>query len=266
MDLTLIATAVAPLAQSGVVDGVQDAIFDANVLVAGAIAFVAGLVSFASPCVVPLVPGYLSFMTGLSGDELADGTAHRGRVLLGSVLFVVGFAIPFVMLGSFVGASTFLATTPWVQRTLGVVVIVLGVLMASGRLMREVRVFNRAPDAGLAGAPVLGFIFGVGWTPCLGPAAGAILTLAAGSSGGVSYRGAILGFLYAFGLGVPFILFGLLFRRAAGALDLLKRNSRSLQIVGGVFLSAVGLALVTGAWDVFIRWLRPMINGFTPPI
>lgn len=267
MDLTELATTVAPLAQSGVADGVREAIFDANVLVAGAIAFVAGLISFASPCVVPLVPGYLSFMTGLSGDELAGGrVSHRGRVLLGSILFVLGFAIPFVMLGSFVGASTFLATNPWVQRGLGAVVIVLGVLMARGRLMREVRVFNRAPDAGLAGAPVLGFIFGVGWTPCLGPAAGAILTLAGGTAGGVSYRGAVLGFLYAFGLGVPFILFGLMFRRAAGALDLIKRNSRSLQVVGGALLAAVGLALVTGAWDVFIRWLRPMINGFTPPI
>jgi cytochrome c biogenesis protein CcdA len=128
----------------------------------------------------------------------------------------LGFAIPFVMLGSFVAASTFLATTTWVQQVLGVVVIALGLLMASGRLMREFRFMHRAPDAGLAGAPILGFVFGVGWTPCIGPAAGAILTLAGSVSGGVSYRGAILGFLYAFGLGVPFILFGLLFNRMAG--------------------------------------------------
>lgn len=253
------------LAQSGVAEGVQEAIFDANVLVAGAIAFVAGLISFASPCVVPLVPGYLSFMTGLSGEDLTEG-GRRGRVLLGSLLFVVGFAIPFVMLGSFIGASTFLATNVWIQRGMGVLVMALGVLMARGRLMREVRVLDHAPDPGLASAPLLGFVFGVGWTPCLGPAAGAILTLAGSTSGGVSSRGAVLGFLYALGLGVPFILFGLLFRRMAGTLDVLKRNSRTLQVVGGGFLVLVGLALTTGAWDVFIRWLRPMISGFTPPI
>lgn len=254
-------------AQAGVGEAVGDAIFDANVLVAGAIAFVAGLVSFASPCVIPLVPGYLSFMTGLSGEELqTSGIRQRGRVLIGSTLFVLGFAIPFVMLGSFFAASDFLATNVWVQRVMGALVIVLGVLMARGRLMREVRVMDHAPDPGLAGAPVLGFVFGVGWTPCLGPAAGAILNLSASVSGGVSWRGALLGFLYAFGLGVPFILFGLAFRRLAGTLDLLKRNSRVLQVVGGGFLVLVGLALVTGAWDVFIRWLRPMINGFTPPI
>jgi cytochrome c-type biogenesis protein len=257
----------APLAQSGVGERASDAIWNANLLVAGAIAFVAGLVSFASPCVVPLVPGYLSFMTGLSGEELASsGARARGRVFLGSVLFVAGFAIPFVMLGSFVAASTFLATTTWVQQVLGVVVIALGLLMASGRLMREFRFMHRAPDAGLAGAPILGFVFGVGWTPCIGPAAGAILTLAGSVSGGVSYRGAILGFLYAFGLGVPFILFGLLFNRTAGALAFLRRNARSLQLVGGGVLVLVGIALVTGLWDLFIRWLRPMISGFTPPI
>lgn len=266
MDL-LLTDVLGLLAQAGVGETVSDAIVDANVLIAGAIAFVAGLVSFASPCVIPLVPGYLSFMTGLSGDELATaGGARRGRVLVGSILFVAGFAIPFIMLGSFVGASTFLATNVWVQRVMGVVVVMFGILMARGRLTRELRILDRAPDSGLAGAPVLGFVFGVGWTPCLGPAAGAILNLAASVSGGVSYRGAILGFLYAFGLGVPFILFGLLFRQLAGTLAFLRRNSRGLQLFGGGFLVLVGVALASGAWTEFVRWLRPMIQGFTPPI
>ena len=110
--------------------------------------------------------------------------------------------------------------------------------MARGTLMREFRVASRAPDSGLAGAPVLGFVFGVGWTPCLGPTAGAILTLSINTTGGVSWRGAVLGFVYALGLGLPFILFGLLFRRLAGALDVLKRNARVLQIAGGGLLVA----------------------------
>jgi cytochrome c-type biogenesis protein len=246
-----------------VAETVQLLIFDANVLVAAAVAFAAGLVSFASPCVVPLVPGYLSFMTGLSGQDLAAGGAKaRGRVALGSLLFVIGFAIPFTMLGFAVGALNFLDRSTFARVVMGSIVALLGLLMARGRLMREVRVSDRAPTGGLATAPVLGFVFGVGWTPCLGPAAGAILTLSLGVSDGVSGRGAFLGFTYALGLGVPFIVFGLLFRRLSGALDVLKRNARTLQIVGGGFLVAVGVAIATGMWDRFIFLLRPLIQGF----
>ncbi len=242
---------------------VQALVFDANVLVAAAVAFVAGLLSFASPCVLPLVPGYLSFMTGLSGQDLAGGSARaRGRVLLGSTLFVVGFAIPFVMLGFAFGAVEFLTRNTYARMALGTMVAVLGVLMAVGRLTREVRLLDRAPTGGIATAPLLGFAFGVGWTPCLGPTAGAILTMSASVSDGVSGRGAFLGFVYAFGLGVPFILFGVLFRRLSGTLDFLKRNARTLQITGGGFLSLVGIAIATGLWDRFIFVLRPLIQSF----
>ena len=246
---------------------IQHLIFDANVLVAAAIALAAGLVSFASPCVLPLVPGYLSYMTGLSGQDLATSSIRaRGRVLAGSLLFVVGFAIPFTMLGFAVGALNFLDRSLGARIAMGALVAGLGVLMASGRLMREVRVSGVAPSGGIASAPALGFVFGVGWTPCLGPAAGAILTLSAGVTGGVSGRGAFLGFVYALGLGLPFVLFGLLFRYLSGTLDLLRRNARGLQVAGGVLLAAVGVAIATGLWDRMIFLLRPLILGFEPPI
>jgi cytochrome c-type biogenesis protein len=250
-----------------VAEQVQLLISDANLLVAAAIAFAAGLLSFASPCVLPLVPGYLSYVTGLSGQDLASGSARaRGRVLLGSTLFVVGFAIPFVMLGFAAGTLTFLERNTVARVALGLLVAGLGLAMASGRLVREARFTDTAPTGGLASAPVLGFVFGVGWTPCLGPAAGAILTLSASVSGGVSIRGAVLGFVYAFGLGVPFIVFGLLFRRLTGTLGFLRRNARTLQIGGGVFIALVGVAIATGLWDRFIFVLRPLISGFETPL
>jgi cytochrome c-type biogenesis protein len=250
-----------------VAEQIQLLIFDANVLVAAAVAFAAGLLSFASPCVLPLVPGYLSYMTGLSGQDLSTGSARaRGRVLIGSTLFVVGFAVPFVMLGFATGALSFLERNTGARVVLGLLVAGLGLAMASGRLVREARLTDTAPTRGLASAPLLGFVFGVGWTPCLGPAAGAILTLSASVSGGASGRGAFLGFVYAFGLGVPFILFGLLFRRMSATLGFLRRNARGLQIGGGLFISLVGVAIATGLWDHFIFVLRPLISGFEAPL
>lgn len=264
--LTPLAELPGPVVLAQSVDGVGELVANGNFLVAAAIAMVAGVVSFASPCVLPLVPGYLSFMTGLSGEDLARGGLGRhSRVLLGSLLFVAGFAVPFTMVG-YAFASTDVFQMDGVRVAMGLVVAVMGVLMASGRLTREIRVADRAPSGGLLTAPVLGFIFGVGWTPCIGPAAGAILNLAGTASGGAAARGASLAFLYALGLGIPFVVFGLLFNRAAGALSFLKRNARVLQVVGGVLLTAVGIALATGLWDAIILRMLPLINGFTPPI
>lgn len=248
-------------------ESIPDIITDANLLAAAGVAFVAGLVSFASPCVVPLVPGYLSFMTGLSGADIADGRpATRGRVLLGSVLFVIGFAIPFTMLGVAFGALSFLQQSTAARIVMGGTVVLLGVLMARGTLMREWRVADRAPTGGLVTAPLLGFVFGVGWTPCVGPALGAILTLALSVSGGDAARGGVLSFVFALGLGLPFVVVGVLFRRFSGAMSFLQRNARRLQVVGGGLLAVVGLAIALGLWDHFIVWLRPMIAGFETAI
>lgn len=249
-----------------IAETVRILINDANLLVAAAVAFAAGLVSFASPCVVPLVPGYVSYVAGLSGSDLAEEAAeHRGRVLAGSVLFVVGFAVPFTMIGVAAGTLTFLQTNSVAQIAMGVLVVILGLLLASGRLVREWRVTEELPGRGVAAAPVLGFVFGVGWVPCVGPALGAILTLAASVSGGAT-RGGVLAFVFALGMGVPFILVAVAFRRAAGALAWMTRNGRALQVVGGSLLVATGLAIATGLWDLLINWMRPLISGFTPPV
>ncbi|MEY3019674.1 MAG: hypothetical protein RLZZ272_658 [Actinomycetota bacterium] len=247
-------------------DAVRSLIVDANLLVAAAVALTAGLVSFASPCVIPLVPGYLSFITGLSADELQQGGAlRRGRVLAGALLFVLGFAVPFTLLGSAAGALGLLERSRAGPLVLGGIVVVLGVLMARGRLVREFRIAGRAPSGGLAAAPALGFVFGIGWTPCLGPAAGAILTLAAGVGAG-AVRGAVLAFVYALGLGIPFVVFALALHRLGGTLEVLRRNARRLQVGGGVLLVLVGLAIMTGLWARFLLLLRPLIQGVELPL
>jgi cytochrome c-type biogenesis protein len=259
---------------------IRTIVLDANVLVAAAIALAAGFVSFASPCVLPLVPGYLSFVTGLTGEAIAGGVntgtgnGHagssasvstrlrtRGRLLAGSSLFVLGFAIPFTFLGWAAGLLNELERSPLAQAVMGTIVVVMGALLARGRLVREVRYVGRRPTGSLAGAPLLGFVFGVGWTPCLGPTAGAILTLSASVTGGVNARGAFLGLVYALGLGLPFIALAAGFGRLSGALEVLKRNGRRLQLVGGGLLMVVGLAIATGLWSRWMIALRPLIQG-----
>lgn len=254
-----------------IADMAQRLITDANLLVAALVAFAAGIVSFASPCVVPLVPGYLAYMTGLSGAEIAEGsTGGRFRVLAGGLLFTLGFAIPFTLLG-LLGATLGRAIeAPGWRMLLGLVVAFLGLAMTGllpfDILRREVRVTDEAIDKGVLGALPLGFVFGVGWTPCIGPAMGAIIALSVSTSGGLAARGAALAFIYALGLGLPFILFGLLYSRAGRALGFLRRHARALQVAGGLMLVAVGLAIATGLWARFILALRPLLLGFDPPL
>jgi cytochrome c-type biogenesis protein len=227
------------------------------------VALLAGLVSFFSPCVIPLLPGYLSYATGLSGADLADGRAgeRRGRMLAGSVLFVLGFSVVFVAIGSLSGAlGAWLVT--WrdtLTLVLGVLTILLGLVFAGvlSRLLpgleRDWRVHS-VPSVGLAAAPLLGFLFGLGWTPCLGPTLAAITSLSLNEA--TAGRGALLSGVYAVGLGVPFIVAGLAYRRALGAFAVVRRHQAWVTRAGGLMLVLVGVLLVTGWWDVAVNWIQ----------
>lgn len=220
---------------------------DGSLLLAFPVAALAGLVSFASPCVLPLVPGYLSYVTGLSGSDLA---AHRrGRMLTGGVLFVIGFSVVFVSFGMAFGQLGYELQAH--QRTitivLGVVTVLLGLMFMRvlPGLNREVRIHAR-PGAGLAGAPLVGALFGLGWTPCIGPTLSAVESLAF-SDGGAA-RGAVLSLAYCIGLGVPFVFAALAYRRALGAFGVIKRHYLAVMRVGGGLLVVIGVLLVTGLW------------------
>jgi len=223
------------------------------------VALVAGLVSFFSPCVIPLLPGYLSYATGLSGADLASGEAEarRGRMLLGSLLFVFGFSVVFVALGALSGAvGAWLVT--WrstLTLVLGALTILLGLAFAGlvPALQRDWRV-HKVPAVGLAAAPVLGFLFGLGWTPCIGPTLAAITTLSLNEA--TAGRGALLSAVYAVGLGVPFVVAGLAYRRALGAFGIVRRHQAWVTRAGGLMLVVVGLLLVTGLWDQAVTWIQ----------
>ena len=223
------------------------------------VALVAGLVSFFSPCVIPLLPGYLSYATGLSGADLASGEAEarRGRMLLGSVLFVLGFTVVFVALGALSGeiGAQLVSWSGTLTVVLGVLTILLGLAFAGAvpLLQRDWRV-HKVPAVGLGAAPLLGFLFGLGWTPCIGPTLAAITSLSFNEA--TAGRGALLSAVYALGLGVPFIVVGLAYRRALGAIGVLRRHQVWVTRAGGVMLVLVGVLLVTGWWDQAVSWLQ----------
>lgn len=259
-----------------------------SLLLAAPIAFAAGVVSFLSPCALPLVPGYLSFMTGLSGAELLgeEATSSRtatttagasavstavaasvartkGRVVAGSLLFVLGFTAVFVSYGALFGAlgSVLLEYQATITRVLGLLVIGMGLMFLGWipGMQREFRV-HRMPTIGLWGAPMLGVLFGLGWTPCIGPTLGAVQTLAFTEASAA--RGALLSFVYCLGLGLPFVVVGLLYRRMLGTIGWVRKHSYLVMRIGGGMLVVIGLLLVTGLWDDLTIGLRSWVGSF----
>jgi cytochrome c-type biogenesis protein len=254
---------------------------DGPLLVAAAVAALVGLISFASPCVLPLVPGYLSYVTGLVGTGAPaaarpsgrGGTATavrsevspRARMVLGAVLFVLGFTAVFVAFGAAFGGlgRLMLEYADVLNRVFGVVTVVVGLgFLGWLPLLQRTKRLSARPAAGLAGAPLLGIVFGLGWTPCLGPTLSAVYSLA--FSEATATRGAILSVAYCVGLGVPFVLVALGARWAIGTTSFLRRHARAVTRFGGAVLVLVGLLLLTGAWTELMQWLRSWLaaTGF----
>ncbi len=245
-------------------------------LAAVAVALLAGAVSFASPCVVPLVPGYLAYLAGLVGadappvtvDEARAPRTGRWRVAGAAALFVAGFTAVFgaILVGVVWLADALVRNELVLQRLGGVVMIAMGLAFVGlvPFLQRERRL-HWVPRAGLWGAPLLGAVFGLGWVPCVGPTLAGVVAVAAGTGGG-SLRGVVLTLAYCAGLGLPFVAIALGASRAVRALGWLRRHTRAIQVCGGVLLVAVGLLMVTGLWGGLLARLQVSVAGFTPVI
>ena len=240
------------------IDFLVEQLLGGFLLVAFLIAVLAGLVSFISPCVLPLVPGYLSFAAGYSQS--------KGRVFLGSILFVLGFSVLFISYGAlFGGIGSRIATNDeTITRILGVITILLGLIFMGRFPMMRTFSPKVATNGGLIGAPLLGFLFGIGWTPCIGPALAIVQTLAFQESSAA--RGAILSFGYCIGLGAPFIASGLYLDKSAGLRRFLTKRGDLISKIGGVLLILIGIAQLLGFWTDLMISLRSMISAFTPVI
>ncbi|MEU0658034.1 MULTISPECIES: cytochrome c biogenesis CcdA family protein [Streptomyces] len=242
--------------------GRNETVFSGALLLALPVAVLGGLVSFFSPCVLPLVPGYLSYVTGVTGTDLAE--ARRGRMAAGAALFVVGFSAVFVSGGALFGyfGWTLQAHRETLTTVLGVLMVLMGVFflgLMPWFTQREFR-FHKRPVSGLAGAPLLGALFGIGWTPCIGPTLASVQALAASEAS--AGRGALLTVAYCLGLGVPFVLAAVAFRKALGAFSWVKRHYAWVMRTGGGMMILTGLLLLTGAWDTLVQEMQGWSAGF----
>jgi cytochrome c-type biogenesis protein len=284
--------------------GLEHLVTAGPVLLAIPVAAAAGAVTFLSPCCLPLVPGYLSYVTGMSGtavsataaakpepaaasqaaagEESSAGTTAtitrapaasqpRSRVMLGTLLFVLGFSALFAIEGVTVSSigDALASHAAGLSRILGVVIILLGLMFmgAFDRFSFAGRIFRPSfrPQAGLAGAPLLGVLFGLSWTPCIGPTLSAVLLL--GENSGTALRGGLLAFVYALGIGIPFLIMAFAFQRGVTVFGFARRHARLITRIGGVMLITVGVLEVTGTWASAIIWLKVhWLSGYTAPI
>lgn len=287
------------LLAEGAAEAFQATALSGSLLLAIAVSAAAGLVAFLSPCVLPVVPGYLAYVSGLAGQGAvvagAGVKASRGRgakassprssarstgratgagssrMLVGSLLFIAGFTAVFMILGGFAGALGHLLQSHalWINRISGAIVILMGlVFMGVFPALSTPRPLGARPDAGLLGAPLLGMVFGLSWTPCIGPTYAAILALSldAGADGGSATRGALLSLAYSLGLGLPFVLFALLFDRALGLSRAISAHRRTIGLLSGALLIAIGVLLLTGVWSSWMSALQVMVSGFEPVV
>lgn len=262
----------------GIAQTFQATVLSGSLLAAVPVALLAGAISFASPCVLPLIPGYVGYLGGMTGTLArqpgalaAAGTTTtaarratgQGRLLLGVLLFVLGFSAVFVLLGVVFGGLG-LALRPWldvVTRVMGVVVVLMGLaFMGAVPFLQRDRRLHLSPRAGLWGAPLLGVVFGLGWAPCIGPTLVAITALSLDE--GSAVRGGVLSVAYCLGLGVPFLLLALGFQRSAGALRFLREHRLAIMRIGGAVLVVIGLLLVSGLWASWTQSLQGWIGGF----
>ena len=251
--------------------GFADLATDGPLLIGLLVAALAGLVSFASPCVIPLVPGYISYLTGVVGgemtmDERGVRVSRKHWAVAGAAaLFIAGFTVVFLLatVTVFGAVSAIALNADTLMRIGGVVTIVMGVVFmgAVPALQRDTR-FQPKKWTTIVGAPLLGGVFALGWTPCLGPTLASIISVSVGTQGLTAARGVLLVIAYCLGLGLPFLLVALGSSAAVRGIDVLRRHSRAIQIAGGVAMVVVGLMLLTGAWNSFIGWTRQLVVGF----